>query len=362
MIGLDHADYVDDKLVVTRTGFWQLPEGLQGMESHKYCVYNQTRESFLSLELIAADVTIEKLKRLIESLAVKMDSSLWIMPYRGMPSALGHFPVDLIYLDENYHVIQEIESFPASVIETFEDEAASALVLPAHTIFSSQTQLGDQLVICAAEEMEHRLERLTHSSATELVMCPEGSVSSMEVHLGSGTSRQSISQQRPGGVQTLFQESDGMNQFDPNTGRPNSLKLWLRNWLSSDRRRAHRKPLPGLVAYYWTGSTPRAYQIADISIAGLYLLTEDRWFPGTMVLMTLQRTDSLGNNLDDAIAVQGKVVRWDNEGLGLSFILSRGPEDNNGEIMMDRGTDKKTLERFLRRLNQSEMASSILAS
>jgi hypothetical protein len=31
------------------------------------------------------------------------------------------------------------------------------LELPTHTIYSSQTQMGDQLVICAAEEMEQHL-------------------------------------------------------------------------------------------------------------------------------------------------------------------------------------------------------------
>ncbi len=321
------------------------------MESHKYCVYNQTRESFLSLDLTVTDVVIEKLRHLIERFATKMDSSLWIMPFRGMPVALGHLPVDLIYLDENYRVIQEVESLPAFVVETFEGEAASALVLPVHTIFSSQTQPGDQLVICAADEMEHRLAGLSHSSTMEFIANPEGSMPSMEMQIGSGDVPQSSPQQRHGGVQTLFQESDGMNQFDPNAGRPNSLRIWLRNWLSSDRRRAHRKPLPGLVAYYWTGSTPRAFQIADISIAGLYLLTEDRWYPGTMVLMTLQRTDSLGNNLDDAIAVQGKVVRWDSEGLGLAFILPKGTGSDISERILARGADRKDLERFLKRLN-----------
>ena len=331
------------------------------MESYKYCVYNQTRESFLSLDLTVTDVAIEKLKQLIEMFAAKMDSSLWIMPFRGMPVALGHLPVDLIYLDENYRVIQEVESLPASVIETFEGEATSALILPVHTIFSSQTQPGDQLVICAANEMEHRLAGLSHSSTTALIANPEGSVPSMEMQIGNGEAPQSSPPQRHVGVQTLFQESDGMNQFDPNAGRPNSLRIWLRNWLSSDRRGAHRKPLPGLVAYYWTGSTPRAFQIADISIAGLYLLTEDRWYPGTMVLMTLQRTDSLGNNLDDAIAVQAKVVRWDSEGLGLAFILPKGTGSDISERILARGADRKALERFLKRLNlrgESNMAEN----
>ena len=138
-----------------------------------------------------------------------------------------------------------------------------------------------------------------------------------------------------------------MNNFEPKTGRPNSFKTWLQNWLSSDRRRAHRQPLPGLVAYYWTGSAPRAYQIADISSSGFYLLTEERWFPGTMVLMTLQRTDSGGQNLDDSIAVQSRVVRWGSDGLGLAFVLA---SPNNGESLREHGADKKTLDRFLARL------------
>jgi hypothetical protein len=38
-------------------------------------------------------------------------------------------------------------------------QAESVLELPTHTIYSSQTQPGDQLVICVAEEMEHRLRK-----------------------------------------------------------------------------------------------------------------------------------------------------------------------------------------------------------
>lgn len=322
------------------------------METHKYCVYNQTRESFLSLELTAADVTLEKLRRMMNRFAAGMDCSLWVMPFRGLPAAMCHSPVDLIYLDANFRVIQEVESFPTSAAELLKDEAASALVLPAHTIYSSQTQPGDQLVICAAEEMGRRLEGLSKSFTTESVANAGGSIPAMQPQLENWASRPSNPLTRSGGVQTIFQESDGMDHLDPKNGRPNSLKAWLKNWLSSDRRRAHREPLPGLVAYYWTGSTPRAYQIADVSIAGLFLLTEDRWFPGTLVLMTLQRTDNLGRNLDDAISVQAKVVRWDNEGLGLAFILPKNGDDNDESRMLEGGANRKALDRFLERLGQ----------
>jgi uncharacterized protein len=69
------------------------------------------------------------------------------------------FPLDLIYLDENYRVIHVIEYFPRFRIAPLRTQAASVLELPTHTIYSSQTQPGDQLVICAPEEMENRLSR-----------------------------------------------------------------------------------------------------------------------------------------------------------------------------------------------------------
>jgi uncharacterized membrane protein (UPF0127 family) len=323
------------------------------MDSQKYCVYNETRESFLSLEVTVADARAGELRDLIERLTVRPDSGLWMMPYRGIPSARGLSPIDLVYLDKDYCVIQEIESFPTSTVEPLRDEAASALVLPAHTIYSSQTQLGDQLVICVAGEMERRLERLSSSfgSATN-ASSTVATVSRLKQQPGNDTYSHTPPPARPANIQSIFQGSDEMNHIDPKPSRPNSLKTWLQNWLSSDRRRAQRHPLPGLVAYYWTGSAPKAYQIADVSSSGFYVLTEERWFPGTMVLMTLQRTDGAGRNLDDSIAIQSRVVRWGNDGLGLAFVPSRAVDPKSGEALRENGADKKTLDRFLERLKE----------
>jgi PilZ domain len=314
------------------------------MEGQKYCVYNQTRECFLSLGVTVADASSGHLYQLIERLSVNTDSGLWLTPYRGLPPAKGISPIDLVYLDSEYRVIQEVESFPTSKAELL-DHAASALVLPVHTIYSSQTQPGDQLVICVANEMERRLERLS-GSFTSSPNTP-GVVSSREKQPENGTGSSIALPIHSVKEETMFQGLETANSFEPRTGKPSSLKTWLQNWLSSDRRRAQRQPLPGLVAYYWTGSAPRAYQIADISNSGFYLLTEERWFPGTMVLMTLQRTDSSGKNLDDAIAVQSRVVRWGSDGLGLAFVVSNA---NGRDAIRENGVDKKTLERFLGRL------------
>ncbi len=319
------------------------------MEAQKYCVYNQTRESFLSLGVTVADAAAGRLRELIEKLTSQVDSGLWMTPFRGIPPAHGISPIDLVYLDSEYRVIQEIESFPTAKVESLPDAAASALVLPVHTIYSSQTQPGDQLVICVASEMERRLEHLSSTFTSPAIAT--GVVSSREKQPDSSLFSASLN--RSSGEETMFQGSEVMNSYEPRSSKPGTLKTWLQNWLSSDRRRAPRQPLPGLVAYYWTGSAPRAYQISDISASGFYLLTEERWFPGTMVLMTLQRTDSSGKNLDDSIAVQSRVVRWGSDGLGLAFVVSRSLDVANGDSARENGADKKTLDRFLSRLKDS---------
>jgi uncharacterized membrane protein (UPF0127 family) len=128
------------------------------MQKQKYCVYNQTRESFLSLGVAAADTTLARLKGLIGKLNFELDEGLWIVPSRGIHTVGVLFPIDLVYLDEEYRVLHVVESFPTLRISPWIAQAASVLELPTHTIYSSQTQPGDQLVICVAEEMEQRLQ------------------------------------------------------------------------------------------------------------------------------------------------------------------------------------------------------------
>jgi len=121
-----------------------------------YCVYNHTRESFLSLNVTPADTTFARLKGLIGRLSLKVDEGLWVVPSCGVHTVGVMFPLDLIYLDEKHRVIHFLEHFPRFRIAPLRIEAASVLELPPHTIYSSQTQLGDQLLICAVEDMASR--------------------------------------------------------------------------------------------------------------------------------------------------------------------------------------------------------------
>jgi uncharacterized membrane protein (UPF0127 family) len=138
-----------------------LAEGGGYMERRKYCVYNQTRECFLSLGVTAADTPFSRLKGLIGKLSVRSDEGIWVVPSSGVHTLGVLVPLDLIYLNEKHEVIHLVEHFPTFRIAPLRAQSESVLELAAHTIYSSQTQVGDQLLICVAEEME---QWLSHTS------------------------------------------------------------------------------------------------------------------------------------------------------------------------------------------------------
>jgi Flp pilus assembly protein TadG len=134
-----------------------------------------------------------------------------------------------------------------------------------------------------------------------------------------------------------------MNEMKP-------VKSWLERLMSHDRRKAQRLEEPRLVAYYWDGSAPAAHGIRDISSAGFYLLTEQRWYVGTLITMTLQKTAGADAGSEQSIAVQARVVWLGPDGVGLAFVLPEGQAAHRPEGLLAHQADKKTLERFLRPL------------
>ncbi len=126
-----------------------------------------------------------------------------------------------------------------------------------------------------------------------------------------------------------------------------SLKSFFRDLLSQDRRRSDRQRIPQLVAFYWDGGAPVAHGVRDISPSGLYLLTEGRWYPGTMVMLTLQKNGEVVAGSEQSIAVEAKVIRSGDDGVGLAFVLPERRKGSDKEGPMGSLVDKKTLLSFL---------------
>ena len=128
------------------------------MSKKKYCVYNTSRETFLSLGVHAADTAALRLRGLLGKLRLTTEDGLWVVPSRGVHTLGLLFPLDLIYLDTDCRVIHMQESFQPFGVAPLIAQAASVLQLATHSIYSSHTQLGDKMLICVAEEMEQRLK------------------------------------------------------------------------------------------------------------------------------------------------------------------------------------------------------------
>ncbi|MGA7342022.1 MAG: PilZ domain-containing protein [Terracidiphilus sp.] len=322
------------------------------MESRTHCAYNQTRECFLGLEVTAADLSYAGIVELMATISLRSGEGLWIVPFRGIPATGLPAPLDLIYLDEDCRVIDLVESFPTFRVSSSSPRAASVLVLPVHSIYSSQTQAGDQLVLCIAEEMEQRLERITSLRGDAPTV--QSAVLLREKPLWSGGPGLLELENRAKEEPTLSMRTHEMSLVQPGENPPRPPRTWLERWWSPDPRKAPRELLPGLAAYYWNGAAPQAHGIRDISSSGLYVVTEERWYPGTLVLMTLQRTDC-GDEIEErSIAVQSRAVRWGNDGVGLKFVLPDAQDLKRGHNVLTDGADRKALERFLQKLKKND--------
>jgi uncharacterized membrane protein (UPF0127 family) len=310
------------------------------MELRMYCAYNQTRECFLGLEVTAGDFSYKALG-MEGALSLNPNEGLWLTPFRGIPHSGVTAPLDLIYLDTSCRVIDLIESFPDLGNNASRPTAESLLVLPAHSISSSETQLGDQFALCVTDEMQRRLELLNGKGSVSGEVA--GHVPSSEVSLApNGPERAELGDQA-GAIRDRSEFAPmtfGKKRIDP-------FRNWFKRWWSPDARKAPRQPAPRLSAYYWNGSTPNAHNVRDVSSTGLYLLTEDRWYPGTLILMTLQDTDGVENGGKPVISVKVRAVRWGDDGVGLQFVLS---EDPLGDETV-REANKRRLQRFLERIN-----------
>ena len=326
------------------------------MESRPHCAYNQTRECFLGLDVTAAELSYASLEERLAEEELRSGEGLWLNPFHGIPMTGLISPLDLIYLDEDCQVIEAVESYPTFLASPSRPRATSVLVLPAHSIYSSQTQAGDQLVLCVAEEMGDRLERIseqvTDRSAGPLndSYVVQGAVLLREQPLWSGgpglLELGTRSEQEKGNAQQAHE----MGLIEPGIKAVRPPKNWLERWWSPDPRRAPREEAPGLAAYYWNGAAPKAHTIRDVSANGLYIVTEERWYPGTLVLMTLQRTGDGDKTVERSISVLSRAVRWGNDGVGLQFILLDEKGERKAAMNQMDVAGKKELARFLERL------------
>lgn len=124
-----------------------------------YCVFNQTRESFLGLRVASADTLLMRLRGALGKLGLKPDDGIWLSPSRGIHTIGMLFPIDLVYLDAANRVIHLVEHLGPGRISPIRIGCAGILELESRAIYASNTRVGDELIICPPEDIDKHCER-----------------------------------------------------------------------------------------------------------------------------------------------------------------------------------------------------------
>jgi len=114
-------------------------------------VYNKTKETFLAYRVKVADSILCRLVGLLGKRSLALDSGLWIVPSSGVHTLGMLFTIDVVFLDKNLKVVGLRELLRPFSITGLNLQADSVIELPAHTIFKSRTEIGDELVVSSHE-------------------------------------------------------------------------------------------------------------------------------------------------------------------------------------------------------------------
>jgi hypothetical protein len=98
------------------------------------------------------------LKALSEKRGVTPEDGVWLVPSRGVHTIGVLCAIDLIYLDSANRVLHLVEQLGPVGISPIKSKCASMLILRSRAIYSSYTQIGDELLICTPEQMEECVE------------------------------------------------------------------------------------------------------------------------------------------------------------------------------------------------------------
>jgi hypothetical protein len=147
-----------------------------------------------------------------------------------------------------------------------------------------------------------------------------------------------------------FGQHDEKLSLIPEMKDPTAKRSWLGRWFFAGRaeeRRVARASSPGLVAYWWTGGRNEPQHVRDISPSGVYVVTDERWYLGTLIQMTLAKTFTGKSQEERSITLFATAVRWGPDGVGLEFALKGARYRNRVPSWFVDCVPERQVERFV---------------
>lgn len=308
----------------------------------KACVCDLTQGCLVSPDVSVIDTVKEPLKTLTDDLSHVSTSALWLTPFPCLPFGNGLARFDVLFLDENYRIAECAEQFDVAESGSFRSKHASALVVPSRTMTSSQLKVGDQLKICTPDS-----RAIDHAGALYSAALTRKTRALGEKHLhcfrdAPPPLAQAANEREENALPPTGRSPQTNSAQWSNPARKARLFGWfLPGSKLADRRRARRISAPAIIAFHDNAGEPKAHKLADLSSSGFYLLTDERWFPGTRLAITLQKANCAALELADWNRVESEVVRWGLNGVGFRFTM------NDTEILQADEFDQKAFQQFL---------------
>jgi uncharacterized membrane protein (UPF0127 family) len=107
--------------------------------------YNQTRQTSIVGNVEKAASTLRRMKGLLGKKSMPENYGLWITPCQSIHTFFMRFPIDVIFLSPDLHVVKIFPSIEPFRLSSWVHSAQSALELASGTIANSGTQVGDQV-------------------------------------------------------------------------------------------------------------------------------------------------------------------------------------------------------------------------
>jgi hypothetical protein len=286
-------------------------------------VCNSLQGTVIVPDVTQVDTAREPVSIVARNLRDVLKRGLWLNPYRGVPQ-VGWIPaLDIVYIDERFRVLWCIENYRYETTGLPEKFVSSALVLPSGCVNEARIQRGDQL------ELRDAATGLRWAGQAASDLAVENVTATPAIAARTTHDRRS---------------------------RPEWSRKALFGWMyksngePSTRRKAERHVIPGLVAYFPIASSPQPSEVRNISTQGFYALTEDRWMPGTSILVSLQIINPANRTVEAMISIPSKVVWLGPDGVGFTFDDESALRDRR--IAVTNIAEWVQLRRFLQRIQR----------
>lgn len=106
-------------------------------------VVNQTRGTFLGVDVKRADGFRARLIGLYRHRKLSLGDGVWLVPCRGIQTIGMRAPIDVVFLDAGRRVVRLYNHVPPGRVILWVPGAHSALEVPVGAVGSSETRVGD---------------------------------------------------------------------------------------------------------------------------------------------------------------------------------------------------------------------------